>query len=179
MATIRIMRTDDLRTLRQMVLGYLKETYAGGGEYPPTLENAAVFLKYGMDGAACGDPCLVAVDEHDRPVGYCIVRSADIPGTTSRNRTARSWGTYVCPGFRNTSLATALFRVACRMAQAAGYTRLIAMTYGTAYEEHTEAVLRHLTDIRVIGRVVVSDLAPPQIAAADVPSTPPDSVSAS
>jgi hypothetical protein len=158
---IRLVHPDDERPLKRLVFKYLQETYAQGGDYPATLENAAVFTKLGIDGAAAGDPCLVAEDD-GTIVAFCMARGTDIPGTTARYVTIRSWGTYVIPEYRNTKTSIKLFMVMGRLAKQAGYTRVIGFTHGTGYEKHALQVVNNLAGMKEIGKILMWHLGVPK-----------------
>jgi hypothetical protein len=158
---IRLVTANDERPLKQLVLKYLRETYEGGGDYPATLENAAVFTRLSIEGAALGDPCLVAEDE-GKIVAFCMARGVDIPGTTGRYVTIRSWGTYVLPTYRNTKTSLKLFMVMGRLAKQKGYTRVLGFTHGTDYEKHAMQVVNNLAGMKEVGRVLMWNLAAPR-----------------
>jgi GNAT superfamily N-acetyltransferase len=154
---IRTITTGDGHQLWSLVLEYLKETYADGGEFPPTLENATRFALFGIEGAASGDPCIVA-EEDGKLVGFVFARGIDLGGMESRHKTIRSWGTYIEPAYRSKGIAVSLFIVAGRLARIAGYTRFLGMTIGTGYEEHALGVVNRIPGMRDVGKVMVMDL---------------------
>jgi GNAT superfamily N-acetyltransferase len=154
---IRPMQASDERIVKRLMIRYLKETFEQGGEFPPTLENAAAFTAYAIQGAAEGDPCLVAVDS-EKVVGFIAARGMGFPGTTSRHKTIRSWGSFVLPEYRSKNVATTLFIVAGRLARVAGYTRFLGMTYGTDYEKHALGVVDRIPGMQEVGKVLVMDL---------------------
>jgi len=157
MLTIRLMKAEDERPLRKLVIRYLKETFDGGGDILPTLENAAGSVKYALDGAAVGDPCIVAEDD-DKIVGYIICRGVSFPGITTRYKTIRSWGTYIKPEYRRQGTAIVLLTAACRLARFAGYDRFMGFTFGTDYEKHASGLVNRVSGIHEVGKVVVMDL---------------------
>lgn len=138
---IRFVQASDERQLKKLILGYLKETYAKGGDFPPTLENAQAFFDHAVEGAGRGDPCLVAVEGPDGGgdlaaktiVGFIGTQGLHFPGMQTRDRTIRSWGTYVSPPYRTTHVAIKLFMVMGRVAKNAGYTRVVSSTKDATY----------------------------------------------
>lgn len=151
------MQAADERALRRLAMNYLKDTYAGGGDYPPTLENAATMTAHALEGAAMGDPCLVAADD-DKVVGFIVARGVEFPGMTARHKTIRSWGTYVVPEHRGGGTAASLFIVAGRLARIKGYTRFMGMTFGTDYEAHALGSVNRIPGLQEVGKVLVMDL---------------------
>lgn len=154
---VRLMTTNDERAVRKLVMKYLKETFDQGGDFPPTLENAAGFTQYAIQGALEGDPCLVAEDE-GKIVGFVAARGIHFPGMTTRHKTVRSWGTYILPEYRSRNVGTTLFIVAGRLARVAGYTRFLGMTHGTDYEKHALGVVDRIPGMQEVGKVVMMDL---------------------
>lgn len=155
---VRMIQAGDGEPLWQLVMGYLKETYAQGGDFPPTLANATAFTVFAIEGAAEGDPCLVAEDDGVL-IGFCFARGvAVLPGMETRHRTIRSWGTYIAPDHRARGVGVSLFIVAGRMARLAGYTRFLGMTVGTDYEKHALGVVDRIPGMQEVGKVLVMDL---------------------
>lgn len=156
---IRFMRSEDERDVRRLVMRYLKETFDAGGDFPPTLENAAAFTQQAIDGAAVGDPCLVATDGPAGPaVGFVAARGIHFPGMTVRHKTVRSWGTFVLPEHRSKGVAVSLFITAGRVARMAGYDRFIGMTHGSDYENHAIGVVARIPGMEEVGKVLMMDL---------------------
>lgn len=154
---IRLARPDDEKFLRRLIMRYLKETFEQGGDFPATLENAAAFTQYAIQGAAEGDPCLVA-DVDGVVVGFVVARGVNFPGLTTRDRTVRSWGSYVHPDHRRHSYAVKLFVVAARLAAAAGYTRFLGITHGSNYEENGLRAIKAVGVFKEVGKVLMVDL---------------------
>lgn len=156
---IRFMRSDDELPVRRLVMRYLKETFEQGGDFPPTLENAAAFTAQAIDGGAVGDPCLVATDgPAGAVVGFVAARGIHFPGMTTRHKTVRSWGTYVLPEHRSKGVAVSLFITAGRVARVAGYTRFLGMTHGSGYEQHALGVVDRIPGMQEVGKVLMMDL---------------------
>ena len=154
---IRAMHSDDEKPVKRLVMKYLKETYDAGGDFPPTLENAAGFTQYAIEGAEAGDPCLVA-DEGGKIIGFVTARGVFFPGMTTRHKTVRSWGTFVLPEWRSKGIAVQLFIVAGRVARLAGYTRFLGMTHGSEYEAHALGVVDRIPGMQEVGKVLMMDL---------------------
>lgn len=156
---IRFMRSDDTPVVQLLLMCYLKETYDGGGDFPPTMENAEAFANIALEGAGLQDPCLVATDgPQGAIVGFVIARGIDTGGMTTRCKTIRSWGTYVVPEFRTKGVAVSLFITAGRIARIAGYDRFIGMTHGSEYENHAMGVVNRIPGMVEIGKVLMMDL---------------------
>ena len=160
MATIRLMKPEDEKQLKRLMMKYLKTTYAEGGDIPPTLENAATSVQHGIEGAALGDPCLVA-EEDGKIIGYTICRGMFTPGLTTRYKSIRSWGTYVVPEYRAQNIATALLVTAGRVAKIAGYEQFVGITYGSGYAANGERVARKIRGMKEVGKVMVMNLTRP------------------
>ena len=154
---IRAIQQGDGEGLMYLVMAYLKETYAQGGDFPPTVKNAAQFAVFGIEGAAAGDPCIVAEDD-GKLVGFCFARGIDTAGLETRHKSIRSWGTYIAPEYRAKGVGVSLFIVAGRLARVAGYTRFIGMTVGTDYEKHALGVVDRIPGMQEVGKVLVMDL---------------------
>lgn len=158
---IRLVRPDDARAVRKLVMRYLKETYDQGGDFPPTLDNAAAFTQHAIVGAQELDPCLVAVDEDGTIAGFCVGRGVHFPGMQTRDKTLRSWGTYVKPEYRQRHVALQLFMVLGRVARYQGYTRVMGFTHGTGYAENAQKVIKSIVGMQEVGTVLVWPLVPP------------------
>lgn len=167
---IRFMKPEDERGIRRIVMKYLRETYEQGGDFPPTLENAAAFTQHGIQGAAEGDPCIVAVEDNGKIVGFVMARGVFFPGMETRDITIRSWGSYVLPECRGKRYAIQLFMVMGRLAKQKGYTRLLGFTHGTDYAENAIRVVKSIAGAKEIGKVLMWQLSAPA-AEAEVPST--------
>lgn len=151
---IRFVQPKDERQAKKMLIRYLKETYEKGGDFPPTLENAAAFFDFALQGVAVGDPCLVAVHPTDtdkgepKLAGFVGTQGVHFPGMTTRDNTIRSWGTFVLPEYRTTHIAAKLFMVMGRVAKNKGYTRVMSSTRDS---EHAMRVIN-----KIAGRGVKS-----------------------
>src|SRR6266481_6047120 len=100
MVTLRMIKPTDEVALRRLVLKYIQATFDEGGDFAPTLDNAAGFTTLYIEGAQLNDPCIVAVDD-EKIIGFHVARGIDMPyGLTPTKRTVRSWGTYVLPAYR-------------------------------------------------------------------------------
>lgn len=165
---IRAIQQGDGEGLWQLVMAYLKETYGQGGDFPPTLSNATQFTVFGIEGAAAGDPCIVA-DDDGKLIGFCFARGIDTAGLETRHKSIRSWGTYIDPAYRAQGVGVSLFIVAGRLARIAGYTRFIGMTVGTDYEKHALGVVDRIPGMQEVGKVLVMDLTRKTKEAADEP----------
>ena len=155
---VRMIGKGDGEQLWQLVMAYLKETYGAGGDFPPTLNNATAFTVFAIEGAAVGDPCLVAEADGEL-IGFCFARGIEmLPGMEARHRSIRSWGTYIVPAWRAKGVGVSLFIVAGRMARLAGYTRFIGMTMGSDYEKHAVGVVDRIPGMQEVGKVLVMDL---------------------
>lgn len=157
---IRFVARSDERQVKRLIMRYLKDTYSEGGDFPPTLENAQAFFEHALEGAECGDPCLVAVDG-ETVVGFVMCRGVLFPGMQTRDVTLRSWGTYVLPDYRGQRVAIKLFMVAGRIAKNKGYTRVLGFTHGTGYEEKAMMVIKSLFGMKQIGSVLMWQLSAP------------------
>jgi predicted N-acetyltransferase YhbS len=158
---IRLMKPEDARPLRTLVMRYLKDTYEQGGDFPPTLENAANFVQHGIQGAAEMDPCLVA-EEEGKVVGFVMGRGVFFPGMTTRDNTIRSWGSFVLPEYRGQKIAIKLFMVLGRLARQKGYTRVLGFTHGTGYAENGLRAIKAIAGMKEIGKVLMWNLAAPR-----------------
>jgi len=157
---IRFVQESDERQLKRLILRYLKDTFSAGGDFPPTLENAAAFFAHALEGAQCGDPCLVAVDD-DTIIGYVMARGVFFHGMQTRDITLRSWGTYIIPEARGRRIAIKLFMVMGRVAKNRGYTRVLGFTHGTGYTDKAMMVIKSLVGMKEIGSVLLWQLAAP------------------
>jgi predicted N-acetyltransferase YhbS len=162
---IRLMKPEDARPLRTLVMRYLRDTFNQGGDFPPTLENATNFVQHGIQGAAEGDPCLVAEDD-GKLVGFVMARGVFFPGMTTRDNTIRSWGSFVLPEYRGQKIAIKLFMVLGRLARQKGYTRVLGFTHGTDYAENGLRVIKAIAGMKEIGKVMMWNLAAPREVAA-------------
>lgn len=98
---IRFMKAEDAPAVQLLLMCYLKETWDGGGDFLPTMENAEGFTQIALEGAGLQDPCLVATDgPKGAVVGFVIARGIDTAGMATRHKSLRSWGTYVAPDYR-------------------------------------------------------------------------------
>lgn len=164
---IRFIEPRDERAAKRLIIRYLRETYDAGGDFPPTLENAQAFFDHAVEGAQCGDPCLVA--EHDgHVVGYVMARGVLFPGMQTRDVTLRSWGTYVDAAYRGHRFAIKLFMVMGRIAKHKGYTRVLGFTHGTGYEEKAFKVIKSIVGMKEVGKVLLWQLSAPEGASHDV-----------
>lgn len=154
---IRVIQKGDGDQLWNLVMAYLKETYEGGADFLPTLTNATTFTLFALEGAAVGDPCLVAED-NDRLIGFCLARGIDFYGCEMRHKTIRTHGTYVLPEYREKDVAQALLLTAGHMAKLAGYDRFMGMTVGHDYEKHALGVGRRFPGFEQVGVVMIKDL---------------------
>lgn len=157
MVRIRLIQQGDGDRLWNLILAYLKETYAQGADFPPTLANATTFTLFAIEGAQVGDPCLVAEDG-ERLVGFCLARGIDFYGCETRYKTIRTHGTYVLPEYREKDVAQSLLLTAGHMAKLAGYDRFMGMTVGTDYEKHALGVGRRFPGMEQVGVVMIKDL---------------------
>lgn len=155
---VKFINQVDPRAVRRLMLAYLRETHDQGGDFPPTLENAAAFVQHALEGVEAGDPCL-AIEADGKVVGFHVARGVHFPGMTTRHKTIRSWGTYVLPEYRSRGYAVTLLIVSGRMAKVRGYTRFLGMTHGTAYEKHALGVVDRLPGMKIVGSVMEMDLA--------------------
>ena len=167
---IRFIQASDERPVKRLMLRYLKDTFAEGGDFPPTLENAQAFFDHAVEGADCGDPCLVATTDDDVPIGYVMARGVPFPGMHTRDVTLRSWGTYVLPEHRGSRIAIKLFMVMGRIAKNRGYTRVLGFTHGTGYEEHAFKVIKSLVGMKEVGRVLLWQLSAPLVGDSHAPT---------
>jgi GNAT superfamily N-acetyltransferase len=169
---IRFILPSDERQVKRLMLRYLKATYDEGGDFPPTLDNAQAFFDHAVEGAQCGDPCLVYQHDVDRfadpkvglvPLiaGFVMARGVPFPGMQTRDNTLRSWGTYVDPEHRGSRIAIKLFMVMGRIAKNRGYTRVLGMTHGTGYEDKAFQVIKSIVGMKEIGKVLLWQLTPP------------------
>lgn len=159
---IRFVQRSDERQVKRLILRYLKDTFAQGGDFPPTLENAQAFFDRAVEGAECGDPCLVA-DKDGVIAGFVMALGVLFPGMTTRDNTIRSWGTYVLPECRGERIAIKLFMVMGRVAKNKGYTRVLGATHGTGYEGNAMKVIKSLVGMQEIGKMLSWQLATPLI----------------
>lgn len=155
---IRLVNEHDAKPLRRLVMKYLHETYDQGGDFPPTLENAAAFVQHAIQGAREGDPCLVAQEDDGTIAGFVMARGVFFPGMETREVTLRSWGSYVLPQYRGSAYAVKLFMVVGRLAKQKGYTRILGFTHGTDYTEHGTKVVEKIAGMKEVGKVLMMDL---------------------
>ena len=168
---IRFIQRSDERQAKRLILRYLKETFEKGYDFPPTLENAAAFFDHAVQGAECGDPCLVAVHPTDtskgepRLAGFIGTQGLHFPGMQVRDVTLRSWGTYVLPEYRTTHIAIKLFMVMGRVAKNKGYTRVISSASDTTYAKRVinRIAGRGSTTFREVGTLLAWQLTVPTI----------------
>lgn len=165
---IRFVQPSDERQVKRLIMRYLKDTYSQGGDFPATLENAQAFFDHAVEGAQCGDPCLVAEDD-GKIAGFVMARGVLFPGMQTRDITLRSWGTFVLPEYRGQRVAIKLFMVMGRVAKNKGYTRILGFTHGTGYEEKAMMVVKSLVGMKEIGKVLLWQLTPPEEGVAHVP----------
>lgn len=158
---IRFVEPGDCRQMKKLIIRYLRDTYAEGGDFPPTLENAAAFFDAALEGAQCGDPCLVG-HVGETIAGFVMMKGVHFPGMETRDSTLRSWGTYTHPDYRGQRLAIRLFMVAGRMAKNKGYTRVLGFTHGTGYEEKAMMVVKSLVGMQEVGKVLLWQLTAPE-----------------
>jgi hypothetical protein len=156
---IRLATRTDERPLRRLIMAYLAETYERGGDFPATLENAAMFVELMMQGAEEYDPCLVA-EVGGKLIAFFASRGTQIPGTTTRYMSLRSWGTYILPEFRSRKLSQLLWLVGGRVARQAGYTRMTVIAPNEGVMQHVENLLTSIAGFQEIGRIIVWDFGP-------------------
>jgi hypothetical protein len=167
MIKIRFVQPKDERQAKRLIMAYLKETYAKGGDFPPTLENAQGFFDFAIKGAECGDPCLVAVHDVDRYkdeprlIGFIGTQGILFPGMQTRDQSIRSWGSYVLPEYRDTRIGVKLFIVMGRIAKNKGYTRILSSTHGTGYSERAIRVMKKVAGVKEIGTLIMWQLKAP------------------
>ena len=154
---IRLIQQGDGDQLWNLVMAYLKETYAQGADFPPTLPNATTFTLFAIEGAAAGDPCLVAEDD-GKLIGFCFARGVGFYDCEMRYKTIRTHGTYVVPEHREKDVAQALLLTAGHMAKLAGYDRFMGMTVGNDYEKHALSVGMRFPGFEQVGVVMIKDL---------------------
>ena len=178
---IRFVQKSDERQVKRMILRYLKDTFVQGGDFPATLENAQAFFDYAVEGAECGDPCLVAVDDvnleaHPKDgltpqiIAFVMARGVLFPGMTTRDVTLRSWGTYVDPAYRGQRAAIKLFMVMGRVAKNKGYTRVLGATHGSGYEDNAMKVIKSLVGMKEVGKLLVWQLSAPTVGESHAPT---------
>jgi GNAT superfamily N-acetyltransferase len=138
---------SDKGSLWKMLHAYLTEV---DGDLLPTDKNIRYFADLAIQGAAVGDPCLIAYVE-GVPVGFHISRGLpDVLDT--KLKICHGYGTYVIPTFRGRGIARALRELAFETAVVAGYERL----EGIAFSK--EAMLSTLTHgSKPIGVLIVRD----------------------
>lgn len=167
---IRLIKQGDGEQLWQLIMAYLKETDANDGDFLPTLENATAFTIFAIQGAAVGDPCVVAED-NGKLVGFCLIRGIEMPGFQLRRRAARTWGTYVLPSHRQSGIAGKMVLVTARMSKMIGYECYIGMVMNSAHADHMLRLVERYPGSKVIGTVVMKDL---RRLSEDAPSTARD-----
>lgn len=166
---IRFIQQSDERQLKRLVFKYLQETYEKGGDFLPTLDNAQAFFDFGLKGAECGDPCLVAVHDTDivkdepKLLGFIGTQSLLFPGMQTRDQSIRSWGSYVLPEYRDQYVAVKLFMVMGRIAKNKGYTRVLSSTHGTGYSERAMRVVKKVAGIKEVGTLIMWRLTAPPV----------------
>lgn len=175
---IRFVQPSDERQVKRLIIRYLKDTYAQGGDFPATLENAQAFFDHAVEGTQCGDPCLVAEDE-SKIIGFVMARGVHFPGMQTRDKTLRSWGTYTIPEVRGQRVAIRLFMVMGRIAKNRGYTRILGFTHGTGYEGKAMQVLKSIVGMKEVGTVLIWQITDPLLKESPCPTESLDSVSAS
>ncbi len=176
---IRFVQKSDERQVKRLIIRYLRDTFEHGGDFPPTLENAQAFFDRAVEGAECGDPCLVAVKD-DAVVGFVMALGVLFPGMQTRDVTLRSWGTYVLPECRGERIAIKLFMVMGRVAKNKGYTRVLGSTHGSGYEENAMKVIKSLVGMQEVGKLLVWQLSAPIVGGSDADhhSVPADALAA-
>lgn len=119
---IRRWEPDDAPALLPLVLAFLTEHAAAGGDILPTEENAVHLVAIGMAAAAAGDPVFLA--DEDGLVGFVLWVGVPHGVLTFRERVCQGLGTYVVPEHRREHLAKTMREVAVQQARVAGYTRV-------------------------------------------------------
>ena len=129
--TIRVVpwSSDYTQWLRGAIRQFFEVGIGRGGDLLPTVRNIDLYLKIGLDGAARGDACLLAlVDE--QPVAYVMwVGSPDVIDT--RHKVVNAIGSYTDPAHRNRAIATALRAEAIRLSKARGYEKAVGPVLNT------------------------------------------------
>lgn len=120
---IRPWQPTDWRGLRPLVKAFLTEHYAAGGDFRPTRQNTEAFLRRGVQGAAAGDPCVVAI-EGGKIVGFTLWVGLPDFGLETRERVCSGLGTYVVKECRRQGWSRRIREAAIELAKTAGYTRL-------------------------------------------------------
>jgi len=158
---IRFVQPRDERQVKRLIMRYLRDTANEGGDFLPTLDNAQAFFDRAVEGAQCGDPCMVAEADDGKIIGFVMGLGVLFPGMQTRDVTLRSWGTYVVPEARGERIAIKLFMVMGRIAKNKGYTRVLGATHGTGYEEKSMKVIKSLVDMKEIGKLLAWQLTAP------------------
>lgn len=120
---LRLWTLDDAPALLPLVLAFLTEHYAVGGDIQPTEENAAHLVALGVHRATLGDPVFLAGDE-DGIVGFALWCGTPESPITMRDKVCQGLGTYVVPPRRRDGISILLRESAFIQAAVAGYTRI-------------------------------------------------------
>jgi GNAT superfamily N-acetyltransferase len=120
---IRGWRPSDWKALRPLMMAFLREQYAAGGDIRPTRRNVEAFIRQGVRAAAQHDPTLLVYDE-GRIVGFCLWVGMPDGGLDRRGRTCLSIGSFVVPERRRQGWSKQLHAVAVEAASRAGYSTL-------------------------------------------------------
>ena len=114
----------DSAWLRHAIHEFLLANVARGGDLLPTSRNVSAYLKLGLDGAARGEPCLVAITSGE-PVAFVLWVGTPSPALDSRWKTINALGSYTEPHARRSGVARRLREEAWAMTKALGYERVI------------------------------------------------------
>lgn len=115
--------------LRGAIRQFFEVGLTRGGDILPTERNIDLYLKIGLDGAAKGDACLLAL-VNDRPVAY-VMWVGSPPILDTRHKVVNAIGSYTEPAFRNRTIATALREEAIRISKARGYGKAVGPVLNT------------------------------------------------
>ena len=115
--------------LRDAIRQFFEVGLGRGGDVLPTVRNIDLYLKIGLDGAARGDACLLAL-VNEQPVAYVMwVGSPDVLDT--RHKVVNAIGSYTDPAYRQRAIATALREEAIRLSKLRGYEKAVGPVLNT------------------------------------------------
>ena len=136
---IRLITPADQEALLPLLTDLLAASCDAGSRLQPTPKNVETLLAQALEGAAAGDPCLVAVADDGTLQGAIIWKgcpvAADHDGTI-----CYGLGTVVAPAARRTGVSRALREQAATLARERGYTVVLGAAYdGVALQACTNA----------------------------------------
>lgn len=127
---IRPITVEDAEQALPLLSTLLAASCAAGARVLPTPANVDNLFTQAVEGAANGDPCLLAVDNSGVALGAIVWKgqpvAADIDG-----KVCYGLGTVVASHARRTGVSRALRERATEMARERGYTIVFGAAYAT------------------------------------------------